>query len=83
MSTPSQAFTLSNTLKIVELKTLCMPVFAALVCLNVSQSIICIKKSSLYIVMVCPNLQHWQPWYLMFLLPHSAPPPTNQCALCM
>ena len=34
MSTPSQAFTLSNTHKIVELKTLCMPVFAALVCLN-------------------------------------------------
>ena len=49
-------FNLSNTLKIVELKTLCMPVSNTLVCLNVSQSIICINKSSLYIVLVCLNL---------------------------
>ena len=33
-----------------------MPVSATLVCLNVSQSIVCINKLSLYIVPVCPNL---------------------------
>ena len=33
-----------------------MPVSATLVCLNVSQSIVCINKFSLYIVPVRPNL---------------------------
>ena len=33
-----------------------MPVSATLVCLNVSRSIVCINKLSLYIVPVCPNL---------------------------
>ena len=55
-STPSQTFNLINTLKIVKLKTLRMPVSATQVCLNVSQSIVCINKSRLYIVPVCPNL---------------------------
>ena len=57
-STPSQTpFNLkSNVLEIVELKTLSIPVPATQFCLNVSQSIVCQKKSSLYIVPVCPNL---------------------------
>ena len=33
-----------------------MPVFAIQVCLNVSQSIVCINKSRLYIVPMCPKL---------------------------
>ena len=33
-----------------------LPVSATLVYLNVSQSIVYINKSSLYIVSVCPNL---------------------------
>ena len=33
-----------------------MPVAATLVCLNVSQSIVCINKSSLHIVLMCPNV---------------------------
>ena len=40
-STLSQTFNLSNTLKIIELETICMPVSATEVCLNVSQSIVC------------------------------------------
>ena len=55
-STQSQTFNLSNTLKIVELKTLCMPVSATLVCLNVSRCIIRVNKLGFYIVLVCPNL---------------------------
>ena len=55
-STPSQTFNLSNTLKIVELKTICMPVSPTEVCLNVSQSIVCKNKLSLNIVLGCPNL---------------------------
>ena len=55
-STPSQTFNLINTLKIVKLKTLRMPVSATQVCLNVSQSIVRINKSRLYIVPVCPNV---------------------------
>ena len=51
-STPSLKFNLSNALKIVQLKTLCMPVSATLVCLNLSQSMVCINKSGLYIVIV-------------------------------
>ena len=49
---------LSNTLKNVELKTLCMPVTATPTCfnvLNLSQCIICINKSNLSIVLACPN----------------------------
>ena len=37
-----QTFNLSNTFKIVELKTLCVPVSATQFCLNVSQS--CLYK---------------------------------------
>ena len=33
-----------------------MSVSATLVCLNVSQSIVCINKLGLYIVLLCPNL---------------------------
>ena len=55
-STPFQTFNLSNALKIVKLKTLCIPVPATQVCLNVSQSIVCISISRLYIVPVCLNL---------------------------
>ena len=56
--TPSQTpFNLkSNVLEIVELKTLIIPVSATQFCLNVSQSIVCKKKSSFYIVPVCPKL---------------------------
>ena len=55
-STPSQTCNLTNTLKVVGLKTLCMPVSATQVCLNVSQSIVCKNKSSLYIAPGCINL---------------------------
>ena len=55
-STPSQAFNLSNTLKIIELKDFCMPVSATQVCFNVSQSVVCISKSTVYLVPVYPNL---------------------------
>ena len=50
--TPSLTFNLSNALKIIQLKTLCMPVSATLICLNLSQSIVFINKSGLYIVIV-------------------------------
>ena len=33
-----------------------MPVSATQVCLNVSQSIVCVNKSSFYIIPLCPNL---------------------------
>ena len=54
--TSSQIFDLSKTLKINELKTLYMSMSATLFCLNVSQNIVCINKSGLYIAPVCPNL---------------------------
>ena len=55
VSTPSQIFNLSISFKIVELKTLCMPVSACLFkC--ITKYCFCINKSSLYIVLVCPNL---------------------------
>ena len=61
MSTPSHTFNLSNALKIVESKTICMPVSATEVCLNVSQSIVCKNKLRLYIVLgaqTYPWIQH-------------------------
>ena len=46
---------LSKTLQNVELKTLCMLGFAAQVCLNVSQCIVCINNSNISVALVCPN----------------------------
>ena len=43
-STPSQTFNLSNVLKIVNLKALCMPVSATQFCSNVSPCIVLINK---------------------------------------
>ena len=39
-----------------ELKDFCMPVSATQVCFNVSQSVVCISKSTVYLVPVYPNL---------------------------
>ena len=51
VSTPSQTFNLSISFKIIELKTLCMPVSACLFkC--ISKYCFCIYKPSLHIVLV-------------------------------
>ena len=47
-STPSETFNLSNTLKIVKPKTLCMLVSATQVCLNVSKSIVSATVSAVH-----------------------------------
>ena len=55
VSTSFQTFNLSISLKIIELKTLCMSVSACLFkC--ITEYCFGINKSSLYIVLVCPNL---------------------------
>ena len=55
VSTLSQTFNLSISLKIIELKTLCMPVSACLF-KYIKKYCFCINKSNLYKVLVCPNL---------------------------
>ena len=55
VSTPSQTFHSRISLKIIELKTLCMPVSACLFKF-ITKYCFCINESSLYIVLVCPNL---------------------------
>ena len=47
-STPSETFNLSNTLKVVKPKTLCMLVSATQVCLNVSKSIVSATVSAVH-----------------------------------
>ena len=55
VSTTSQKFNLSISLKIIVLKTICMPVSASMFSC-ITKYCFCINKSSLYIVLVCPNL---------------------------
>ena len=72
VSTPSQTFNLSISLKIIELKTLCMPVSACLFkC--ITKYCCCVNKSRLYIVLACPNLtlDTAQKIFLLFTIIYS------------